>query len=140
MNARAALRAALVWLLIMAGESVFGTIRTLFVEPPLGPDLARQIAFPVALAWIFGATFLTIRWIGANGLHALLAMGLAWAALTFAFESALGRLVFDFTWAQVLADYDLTKGRLMALGLVLMALAPLIAARLRGLALIPPAP
>ncbi len=125
-------RAFAVWLLIIAGETVLGTLRTFGLEPTLGPDVARLAAFPFSLAWIALAVWLTIRWIGARRTSSLLAIGFLWVALTLAFEIALGRLAFGFTWDQVFADYDLRRGRLMSLGLVLLWLAPWAMARWRG--------
>jgi hypothetical protein len=124
-------RTQAVWLLIIAGESILGTLRTLLLEPPLGPDAARWVAFPVSLAWIALAVWLTIRWIGAKETWTLLGIGVLWAMLTLLFEIALGRFALSLSWAEIFVDYDLSRGRLMSLGLLLMALAPWGMARLR---------
>ena len=60
-------------------------------------------------------------------------MGLEWAALTVLFEIGLGRLVLGLPWERLAEDYDLRRGGFMGLGLLVMALSPLLAARLRGL-------
>jgi len=51
--------------------------------------------------------------------------------LTLVLEIGLGRLVFGFPWERILSDYDLPRGGLMPLGLLVMALAPLLVARRR---------
>lgn len=126
-------RALAVWALIIFGESVLGTLRVLLLEPELGPDLSRQIAFPVSLAWIFAAAYFMARWIGARETPHLLAVGLLWAAATFCFDTVLMAQVMGIGWQDALADYNIARGRLMGLGLILMALTPVVAARLRGL-------
>jgi len=51
--------------------------------------------------------------------------------LTLAFELALGRLT-GLGWARILADYDLTQGGLMPLGLLAMFLTPWAVQRLQA--------
>jgi hypothetical protein len=53
-----------------------------------------------------------------------------WLALTLAFEFGLGR-AFGRPWNVMLADYDLSRGGLLSIGRVVLALSPWIAARIR---------
>jgi hypothetical protein len=129
---RVLLRALAVWLLIILAESLHGTLRVLFVEPVIGSLPARQIALPVGTVLIFALTFLTIRWIGETRPVRLLAIGLVWAALTLLFEISLG-LLQGFGWERITQDYDPRRGGFMAAGLALMAAAPVLTARWRGL-------
>lgn len=125
------LRALVAWIVIIAAESVHGTIRELFISPAVGDLLARQISFFTGLIIIFCIALLLIRWIGARALRDLLLIGLLWSVLTFCFEIWIGILVFGLTWDQILKDYDLFSGRLMTLGLIAMLLMPLAAKRIR---------
>ena len=50
-----------------------------------------------------------------------------------AVEFALGRLVLGYSWARIGAEYNLLKGGLMPIGLLVLTLSPLTAARWRGL-------
>lgn len=64
-------RALLVWLLIMAVETVLGTLRQLVLVPALGggpgADLAaRKIGVFVGMVMIFAITWLCIRWMIGN--------------------------------------------------------------------------
>jgi hypothetical protein len=59
------------------------------------------------------------------------AIGLVWLSLTVTFEFAFGRLVMHRPWAQLLNDYHLAGGRVWALFLAWIALAPYIFFRLR---------
>lgn len=126
------LRALAVWLLLMAVESVHGTLRTLLVEPRLGEALARRVALVPGALLLLLVTWLTIRWLGARTPRALWAIGLLWATLTLLFEFGLGRLVLGYAWERLLADYDLPAGGWMGLGLAFLAACPYLAARLRG--------
>jgi hypothetical protein len=74
-----------------------------------------------------------IRWLRLPTIGSMLAVGLVWVLLTVAFEIVLGRVLLGYSWERVLSDYDLFRGGLLSLGLVIFALSPLIAAKLRGI-------
>jgi hypothetical protein len=126
------IRAIAVWLVIIAAESVSGAIRRLWLIPILGDARSGRIGFVVGAIIIITIAWFFVRWMRAETTAALLLIGLLWAALTLLFEIALGRLVFDYSWARIAADYDITQGGLMAIGLVVLLFAPWIAAKLRG--------
>ncbi len=126
------LRALGIWALMMLAESVHGILRGLYLAPALGDRAARQVGVLIGsllvlfIAWLFAAT---LRRATPRG---RLAIGLAWVALTLAFEVILGRLVLGYGWDSLLEDYDIAHGGLMPLGLFVLALAPQIAVRLRA--------
>jgi hypothetical protein len=62
----------------------------------------------------------------------LLLVGLLWLFLTVAFEVLFGRFVAGLSWERIASDYNLLSGGLMPLGLLVLFLSPMIAAKLRG--------
>ena len=124
-------RALLVWLLLMAVESVHGTLRTLLLVPVMGDEASRRLGVLTGSVLVLLVTIATIRWMRAGGTARLLGIGILWALLTVAFEIALGRLILQLDWARILSDHDLRRGGLMPFGLLVMMLAPWIAARIR---------
>jgi hypothetical protein len=125
-------RALAVWLVIIAAETVHGVVRTLLLAPAVGDFRARQLAVVSGCAIIFGVTWLFVRWLRATTARELFAVGLAWVILTVGFEIGLGRLT-GLTWERIFEDYDLPNGGFLGLGLLFLALAPLLAARYRGM-------
>jgi hypothetical protein len=116
------IRALLIWLLIMAAESVHGALRRALLTPEV--DFAiRQISVAVAALIIFALTWVFLDWIRVRSVRGALALGIVWAGLTLAFELALGRLT-GTPWDRIAADYDLAHGGLMPLGLLAMSLTP----------------
>jgi len=75
--------------------------------------------------------FLFIRWIRAGTNRRLLGVGLLWVVLTVLFEAGLGWLVLGLSWDRIIEDYDITRGGVLGLGLLFMAIAPLLAAKIR---------
>ncbi len=126
------LRALAVWIGIMSAETVLGILRTLYLEPEIGSLHARQVGVFTGSAMIFAVLWATGPWIGAEGNDSrLLNIGAVWVALTLLFELSLGVALVAGWWQRMLADYDISSGGLMPLGLVFMSFAPWLAAHLR---------
>ena len=70
--------------------------------------------------------------------RAALEVGVAWLALTIAFEFGFGHYVAHSSWRDLLTDYDLRKGRLWPLVLAWIALGPAVVRARRGHAGNPP--
>lgn len=124
------LRAVVVWVVIIAAETVHGVLRQMWLAPVVGDLRARQIGVAIGSAIILAIAWLLSRWLGARTLRAQLAVGLLWVGLTVAFELGLGALL-GLTRERMLADYNPIAGGFMVFGLLFMLLAPALAARLR---------
>lgn len=125
-------RSVIVWLAIVAAESLHGTLRRLFLEPAVGDFRARQIGVFTGAAIVFAIACVFVRRLRAENAKQLLAVGFIWLILTAGFEFGLGRFVLNYSWERLLSDYNLAAGGLMPLGLVVLTLSPLLAARWRG--------
>ena len=123
-------RAFAIWLAIIFAESIHGTLRQIFLSPILGDFLARRIAVFTGTILIFAITYFSIRWINAPTNRTLLGIGLMWVVLTVGFEFSLGFFVFNYSWQRMLEDYDISRGGLMGLGLLLMFFAPLLISKI----------
>ena len=123
------LRAFFVWVSLMVAEVIHGTLRTMLLAPVVGDFRARQISVFTGSVIILVIVFLFIRWIGARGTKALFAIGIMWLFLTLVFEIGLGRFVFGYSWETIGADFNVLQGGLLSLGLLILALSPLVAAR-----------
>ena len=130
MSGRLLLRAFLVWLVIIAVETIHGILRGVLLVPIVGDIPARQIGVLIGSLLILGVASLFIRWMAARTNLQLLVVGLLWVVLTVLFETGLGRLVLGLPWERITEDYDVTRGGFMELGLLFMAAAPWLAARL----------
>lgn len=77
-------RTLLVWLLMMAIETIHGVLRNRFLAPLVGDFRARQIGVFIGSALILGIAVLLIGWIRPNSVRSLLAIGAMWLVLTLA--------------------------------------------------------
>jgi hypothetical protein len=120
-----------VWLLLMATETLHGTLRALFLAPVVGDFASRQIGVLTGSVLVLALAVLGLPWTRARHHRALILIGVIWATLTLLFEITVGRLIVGASWARLLEDYDLRIGGLMPLGLLIVMFAPLVAARWR---------
>jgi hypothetical protein len=109
-----------VWLLLLGFAFVNGLFRERVLEPNLGLEPAHILSTTTLAGAVLVAAFLFI----ATGpriysVRELLAIGMIWVLATLFFESFFGHFVLGRSWAALLSDYDLLRGRLF--GLVLLA-------------------
>jgi hypothetical protein len=133
-------RALAVWVLIALVEIVHGSLRRILLVPRVGEWRSAQIGAVVGALLILGVALLAIRWMGARSTGTLLGIGLLWLVLMLSFEFLAGRHLAGFSWERILSEYDLRRGGLLSLGMLVLALSPLLAARIRGMRPEPPHP
>jgi len=127
------LKGVAVWCGIIVVEVFHGIARTLFLAPALGDFRARQVAvFTGSVLILILATSL-IRWIHPADTGEAVYVGLVWLVLTLAFEVAFGRYVVHAPWSRIAADYNLLRGGLLPIGLLVLTASPFIAGKLRHL-------
>ena len=126
-------RALAIWLIILVLANLNGAARQIWLIPQVGEPVGRAVSTVALSALIFLVTWLTIGWIRPATTTEAMKIGGLWLALTLAFEFLVGHYVFRQPWATLVEDYDVTRGRIWVLVPVVVLLAPLWAARVRGL-------
>jgi hypothetical protein len=99
----------------------------------MGDTVGRALSTLVLSGLILLATWVTIGWIRPASPAAALRVGAFWLLLTLAFEFGVGHYGFRKPWTELLADYDVRRGRIWVVVLVATLLAPWWTARHRGL-------
>lgn len=127
------LKATVICIVIAVAETLHGIARVRFLNRRLGDKRARQVAVFTASLIILCIGWFTVPWIAPASRADCLAIGALWLALMLAFEFTLGRAVFRMPWRRILADFDLTQGGLLALGMIVLFTTPLIVASARSL-------
>jgi hypothetical protein len=122
------IRALAVWFVLLFVESAHGVFRRLVLEPRLGDFMARQISVVTGSVLILAVTYVCVGWIRAQSTRQLTLVGVMWVVLTLGFEIGVGRAVLNYSWERILSDFNLPRGGLLGIGLVVMALAPRITA------------
>lgn len=119
------------WLVVMAVEFVHGTVRWIFLRPRVGNFRSSQIGVFTGSVLLLLIVYVCEPWMALQGFADCLRVGLLWVVLTLAFEWNFGRYVLGRTWESIAAEYNLSHGGLMPVGLAIFAMKPWIAWRLR---------
>lgn len=119
------------WALIAGVEVIHGILRVRFLNPRVGDHRARQIAVFSGSALILLMAYALVPPLDIHSRMGLLGVGLLWVLLMLAFEIILGRWVFHLSWKRIGSDFDLRQGGLLAFGMLVLFLAPLLVMKLR---------
>ncbi len=126
-------RALVVWLILLGIAICNGALRETVLSPRVELGRAHRISTFSLCGFILIVARLTIRWLHPGSPAAALNVGGLWLGLTLAFEFLAGHYLFRKSWMDLLADYNLARGRIWAAVLVVTLLAPLWAAQSAGM-------
>ena len=127
------LRAFMVWVVIAAAEAFQGSLWVRFLNRRAGDRRARQIGVFCGSGLLLAIAWFGVPWIGADTELRMVGIGLLWLALMLTFHLAFGRLVLQASWDRIISDFDLRRGGLLGIGMLILCAAPLLVAKLRGL-------
>jgi hypothetical protein len=119
-------------LAIIAVETVHGVARAVVLTPYVGDLRSRQISVFTGSLLILWIAIATVQWRRAIDISSQLFTGLLWLLLTVGFEVCLGYYVLGLPWQRLVADYDVTRGGFLPVGLAVLVLSPVIAARVHN--------
>lgn len=118
------LRYALAWLGLAVLAILNGSLRVL-TYGKLMPELAaHQLSTVTGILLVgYAVVLLHRRWpIRSSG--QAIAIGCMWLCMTVIFEFGFGHYLMGHSWARLLHDYNLMRGRVWSLFLLWLALAP----------------
>ena len=125
------IRAILAWLVILILAVLNGGLREGILIPQLGESIARILS-PIFLSLlIFIVAYLLIPWIQAITVRDAWFVGLLWLALTLAFEFLAGHYLFGDAWEKLIAEYNVTQGKLWVLVPISTLISPVLVCTLR---------
>jgi hypothetical protein len=124
-------RYLLAWLPMVALAIANGLARQSWYGKHLSELRAHQVSTLTGILLLGTYMWLVIRhWRPESGAQAW-AVGFLWLAMTVAFEFLFGHFVAGHSWNRLLADYNLLAGRLWALFLLWVTIAPYLFHRLQ---------
>ncbi len=125
-------RALLLWIVMLVAMTGNGFVRVLVLQPRLGEQRARQAASVLGIVIVLALADRFVQGLQRPRPLGLLGVGAFWLALTLAFEFLVGHYVSGASWDALLADYDLSRGRLWPFVLLTVLLGPWLSGRLRS--------
>lgn len=131
MLAGVALKSLVVWAAILVLAILNGALREAVLIPSLGTATGLVLSGLLLSALIIAVSYAALPWLNTRRFAQLLAIGLGWVALTLVFEFSFG-LWQGKSWPALLEAYTFKGGNIWPVVLLVTALAPYIAAKLRS--------
>ncbi|WP_111643424.1 hypothetical protein [Marinimicrobium alkaliphilum] len=126
-----ALKALVIWGSILVLAVANGALRESVLIPGVGTPAAFVLSGLLLSILIIGVAYLSLPWLQISRPVQLWAVGLGWLALTLVFEFSFG-LWQGKSWPELFEAYTFKDGNIWPIVLAATALAPYIAAQLRG--------
>lgn len=127
-------RAIAVWVLLAVLAVANAAFRSAVLTPRLGEQGGHVASTATLCLLIVVVSWISLRWIGVTTAPRAYLLGLLWLGLTVTFEFLAGHYAFGNSWERLLSDYNLARGRVWVLVLVVTFFAPRLAVALRSLA------
>jgi len=126
-----ALKAIAIWIAILMLAMANGFLREFVLMPRFGTPAALVLSGLLLSALILGVAYLSLPWVKPEAPIQYWLVGFGWLALTLVFEFSFG-LGQGKSWSVMLEAYSFKAGNLWPVVLAVTALAPYLAAKLRG--------
>jgi hypothetical protein len=118
-----------IWLFVMLIANLNGAFREFVLKRFLRERGRSFISTIMLLAFFWIIAYFFIKWQAANYDFLLFAVvGVIWLVLTLAFEFGFGHYLAHHPWSELLAEYDVTRGRIWILVPLSTLIAPIILA------------
>ena len=116
-----------IWFVFVIAAILNGTLREKLISPKLGAYAGHVISTAIFIGVILAGTYMFLNNTKtAYDTTDLLLVGGLWLGLTVAFEFLFGHYVMRHSWDKLLADYNILKGKVWSLVLLVTFLAPLL--------------
>ena len=125
------LKALVIWASILVLAAANGALREFVLIPAVGSPTALVLSGLLLSILIIGVAYLSLPWLQISRPVQLWTVGLGWLALTLVFEFSFG-LWQGKSCPELLEAYTFKDGNIWPVVLAATALAPYVAAQLRG--------
>lgn len=132
MTLEIAVKAFAVWLGILVLAIINGTLREAILIPALGKPSGLMLSGVLLSGFILAVAYFALPWFGRMAAAGYAVIGIGWLGLTLAFELTFGRIIQGKPWPQLLEAYMFRDGNIWPVVLLVVAVAPYVAAKIRG--------
>ncbi len=127
------IKAAGIWLVIVAVAIANGVFREKVLVPLIGADFSLPLSGVLLIILIFLVALLSVSIIGPSEQKEYILVGVVWAIFTLSFEFLFGYFVVGKSWQEMLGVFNIMKGDLFIVILFATAVSPWLAAKTRGI-------
>lgn len=127
------LKAGAIWLVIALLAIGNGAFRESVLVPNFGQGLALPISGISLSLIVFIVTYLSFQLFGKNDSLTYLLIGLQWVLMTLIFEFVFGHYISGKSWSGIFQVFNIMKGDLFIVVLVVSLISPLLVAKIKGM-------
>lgn len=121
---------AFFYVLVASGETLNGIARTQFLNKRVGIINAKRISMISALVICLLICYLYVPILGVTTDNGLLYLGISLSVFMLLFDIVLGRLVFKVRWSAITDEFNIFKGNLLGIGMIVMMFCPLLSSKI----------
>lgn len=122
-----------IWLVIVVVAILNGGFREKVLVPAIGATMALPLSGVLLAVLVFLVTLLLISFIGSSEPKIYIWVGILWIVLTLSFEFLFGHFIAGKPWQEIMQVFNIQKGELFTVVLLVTAISPWVAAKLRGI-------
>lgn len=122
-----------VWLVMVLAAIVNGIFREKVLNRYIGEDKALPISGAILSILIAGIIYQTVELFVGDGFGVYLLLGITWVLLTLVFEYGFGYFVRGMKLSEINDVFNIKKGNLFILTLLVTLISPLVLAYAKGI-------
>lgn len=110
--------------LIALAETLNGIFRVKILSKKIGIKKAKIVSFILGSFLVLLINLLLVPLIEPKNINEAFFIGLSWASLMILYDIFVGRVLFKLSWERVLEDFNIFKGNLLSIGILLIICLP----------------
>ena len=126
-------KAVLIWLLMVIAAIINGALRDRILALHFDSATALAMSGIMLSLLVFVICYLFIGYLGQAQQHQYILIGLFWVCLTLGLELGFGHYVLGKSWAEIMQVFNIRRGDLFLLVLIVSIISPWLSAKFKGL-------
>ena len=119
------LKIILGFILIAFIETLNGILRIKVLNKSFSKKLSKFMSFILGSILIFIINLFYIPILGISSQEEAFFIGFTWALLMILYDVFVGKFMFKMSWENIADDFDILKGNLLSLGIILIVFMPI---------------
>lgn len=126
------LKATGIWFFFVIAAIFNGFLREKILLSVIGIEMALPISGVLLAILVFLVTLLSVSIIRSSQQYVYILIGILWVVLTLSFEFIFGHYAMGKPWQEIFQVFNIQKGDLFVLVLLVTAISPWAAGKIRG--------
>lgn len=125
------LKTSMIWLIIALLAIINGLFRENVLVGMIGPNMAVPVSGITLSMIVLIVTYVSFPLFGKHHALTYFVIGLQWVLMTLLFEFIFGHYVMGKSWFSLLQVFDIMKGDLFIIVLIVSLFSPLLVAKIK---------